>query len=67
MALSLRSVNKAIKVAGIDATLIRGEGYFYFVGDAVSIDAPSVYVYRINNQTISEWIAHARTSLNPDE
>lgn len=52
-------VNKAIAKLG-QIELIKGSGYFYFVGDSVSVDASGVYVNSIGQLTLEQWIAEAK-------
>jgi len=40
MAATYKSINEAIRKAGIPVTFYKGEGYLYFVAD---VDAPSEY------------------------
>jgi hypothetical protein len=51
-------VNKALRAAGFQEELVRGNGYFYFVGgDAASWPSSSVLVYSITGLTVAQWIA----------
>jgi len=52
-------VNKAIKSLG-QIELIKGNGYFYFIGDSVSVDASGVYVNSIGQLTLDQWIDEAK-------
>jgi hypothetical protein len=52
-------VNKAIKSFG-QIELIKGNGYFYFIGDSVSVDASGVYVNSIGQLTLDQWIDEAK-------
>lgn len=62
--MNIRTVNKAIAEAGIRAQLVRGTGYYYFVGDDVSVTrATGVYVYRLNELTLEEWLEEARCKV----
>lgn len=55
--MQLRTVNKVIANRGIDAELVHGEGYFYFVGDAVEhAETASVMVFRLNDLTLEQWM-----------
>lgn len=59
---TLRSVNNAIKAKypGKDITLYRSSaGYYYFSGENVKISASGVYVYNVNQLSISQWLAEA--------
>lgn len=58
MAISIKSVNKKIQALNIKAELVKGEGYFYFVGDDVEIsESTSVMVPRITDLPLDGWIS----------
>ncbi len=58
---TIKSINRAILDAGLNAEIVRGVGYFYFVGDDVDLrKESSVYVYRLNELSIEEWVEEAR-------
>ena len=55
--IQLRTVNNEIAKRGISAELVKGDGYFYFIGDAVEhADAASVYVNSLNELPLSRWM-----------
>ena len=55
--MQLRTINKAIASKGIDVELVKGDGYFYFVGEAVeNADTSSVMVFRLNDLTMDQWM-----------
>lgn len=56
---TLKSVAKHIRqMRGVSVELVRGEGYFYFVGEAVERwPSASVLTYRLTNLTLAEWLA----------
>jgi hypothetical protein len=55
--ITIRTVNKAIAARGVAAQLVKGRGYYYFVGDAVSrATHTGVMVFRLNQLTVSEWL-----------
>lgn len=55
--LRLDSVNKKIAERGIKAELVKGDGYFYFVGDDLGLEyTSSVMVNRINQLTLDQWM-----------
>lgn len=56
------TVNKAIAHLG-DIKLVKGSGYFYFVGDSVNVSASGVYVYRLNELPLEQWIEEAKAAL----
>ncbi len=55
-------VNKEIAKLG-QIELVKGNGYFYFVGDSVSVDASGVYVNSIGQLTLDQWIDEAKAVL----
>lgn len=60
--LSSTLVNHALAAAGHAERLVRGNGYWYFTeGNASRWPSSSVYVYRITDLTLDEWLAEHRT------
>lgn len=60
-------VNKAIQKAGMqEIELVKGKGYFYFIGDNVDLSKPSVYVYKVNDLTMDQWIQEAKERYFPE-
>lgn len=58
----IKTVNKALKKAGIDAELFRGQDYFYFVGPDVENSPRSiVYVPRLTDLSLADWVEEALT------
>lgn len=58
---TLLKVNAAIKAAGGNDELIRGDGYFYFAGgDAAQWPSSSVTVSHIGAFTVAEWMEERR-------
>lgn len=58
-ATTLSKINKAISNMG-DITLIKGYGYFYFIGNNVNVKASGVYVNKISDLTLNEWVNEAK-------
>jgi hypothetical protein len=57
MKLTLKKVNKELKKQGYDTKLVKGEGYFYFVGkEAWDFKCQSVYVFRLNDLSLEQWV-----------
>lgn len=55
--LTLNQVNQAIAAKGIKAELVKGKGYFYFVGDAVDhCSGTSVMHNSLNELSLDEWL-----------
>lgn len=60
--LQLRAVNRALAARGIALELVKGEGYFYVVGDGVEcLHSASIYVYRLNDMTLERWVEAVAT------
>ena len=57
--LTIAQVNKAIESLG-EIELVKGRGYFYFVGESVSVDASGVYVNAIGQLTLEQWVNEAK-------
>ena len=58
---TFKKVNAALKDAGLDVELVKGEGYFYFAGEGTDGWASTgVYVYRLTDLTVEEWMEEAR-------
>lgn len=59
--LTFAGVNKALKAEGINAELVQGEGYLYFVGDDVELaGSTSIYVCKLNHTTLDIILADAK-------
>lgn len=59
------TVNRAIAERGGKEILINGKGYFYFwEGDAPDWQSSSVYVCRLNDLTLEQWIAEWEAKRN---
>lgn len=65
MRTTIAAINKALRDAGIDAEIVRGEGYFYFVGsDTDCAEEQGVYgVFRLSDLTVAQWVEEARSKL----
>ena len=68
--LNLKSVNKKIQEKWPALRLVKGNGYFYFVsndpflGTALDCVEHSVYVYKLNDQRLNQWISDADAVMN---
>jgi hypothetical protein len=59
--LQLKTVNKELKAQGLDCQLFKGEGYYYFSGPDVEFaSGTAVYVNRLNEMALFQWINQAR-------
>jgi hypothetical protein len=56
---TLSQINKAISNLG-DIELVKGNGYFYFVGLSVCVHALGVYVYSVKDLTLQQWVEEAK-------
>ena len=58
MRITLKQINDALRAAGHEEELVRGRGYFYFAGgDAAIWPSSGVYVYRLSELTLEQWLA----------
>ena len=57
--LTLKKVNKEIDAHGLKMELCKGKDYFYFWGEDVKYDAKGVYVCRLNELTMQNWLQSA--------
>lgn len=56
-AVTKKNINAALKTAGHDAEIWRGEGYCYFYGpDADNLPQCSVYVPYLKDLTVAQWV-----------
>lgn len=61
MKATIAMVNEALRKRGRSETLVKGRGYAYFTGgETARWRATSVYVYRISDLSISEWLEEHR-------
>ena len=56
--LTLAADNARLAEHGVE--LVKGDGYFWFDG---ARDVPSVYVYRLNELTLKQWVEHVEEAL----
>lgn len=57
---TIKKVNEEIVKIGIQAELIKGDGYFYFIGDDVELAfTTSVMVNSLNQLSLEEWVEEA--------
>lgn len=61
MRATINKVNEALRKAGFqDLRIEKGNGYFYFYGrDTDKWFETGVYVFRLNQMTIEEWVKEA--------
>ena len=59
--LTIKHIDRAFKDCSLPVVLRRGKGYFYLVyDDGDYLETHSVYVYRLNQLTLDNWIDEAR-------
>jgi hypothetical protein len=63
---TLNRVNAELKALGIDAELVRGNGYFYYWGDDVYNLSYSVYTCQLGGWTLQQWIDELLPNLRAD-
>lgn len=64
--LTIKKVNAELVRLGIRAELVRGGGYFYFIGEDVELaKEQGVYggVSRLNDLTLDQWVEEARQRM----
>jgi hypothetical protein len=62
--MTIRDINTALRAEGIQGSLRRGRGYFYFTGaDFDSCFSTSVYVFRLEGFTLAQWISEAKQMI----
>ena len=59
--MTLKKINKELADLGFQERLARGNGYFYFYdGDASAWPQTGVYVYRLRDLSLEQWIEEAQ-------
>ena len=59
-----RTINAALRAAGLGVEIINNrDGYSYFLDRDGNQVGESVYICYLNQQTISEWVEHARFAI----
>lgn len=68
MRTTLAAVNKALAAAGIDAELVKGRGYFYFVGSVVDYaeEQGVCGVFRLSDLSVAQWVEEARQRIEKE-
>jgi hypothetical protein len=56
---TLEKINTEISSLG-DIELVKGNGYFYFIGLSVCVHAIGVYVYSLKDLSLQQWIEEAK-------
>lgn len=60
---SIKQINKAIKQLNINGELVRGNGYYYFIGELFDV-VPSIYANNLRAYTTEEIIETIKDKLN---
>jgi len=59
---TLLGINKRLAPMGVE--LVKGEGYFYFVGAPVEkLPSTSIMVFRLNQLTSDQWVETAEKMI----
>jgi hypothetical protein len=56
---TLSQINDEISNLG-DIELVKGKGYFYFIGLSVCVHAIGVYVNSVKDLTLQQWVEEAK-------
>lgn len=65
MRVTINNINAALKSAGIDGEILKGQGYYYFCGPDFDLtDERGVYgVLRLGELSIERWVAEAKEKI----
>lgn len=59
-----KKINAALRAAGLGVEIVNNrDGYSYFLDRDGNQVGESVYICYLNQQTISEWVEHARFAI----
>jgi hypothetical protein len=59
-----RAINSALRAAGLGVEIVNNrDGYSYFLDRDGNQVGESVYICYLNQQTICEWVEHARYAV----
>lgn len=62
MSATIKAVNKALALLSVE--LVKGKGYFYFVGTNGSLFVSGgVYVNSVKQLTVAQWVKEAKTMM----
>lgn len=65
--IKLATINKAIAALGGKEILVKGSDYFYFTeGEAFKWERSSVYVVKLSQLTLEQWIEEYNTLKSPE-
>lgn len=60
IATTIKQVNKAIAKAGIVGEVVKGRGYFWFTGDDIECGCTGVYVNKLGDLSLEDWVEEAK-------
>tara|TARA_Y100001973_G_scaffold98941_1_gene157230 strand:+ start:6631 stop:6858 length:228 start_codon:yes stop_codon:yes gene_type:complete len=64
MMLTLKRVNKRLSQLGLNVELVKGDGYFYCIGDDVEgAYSTSIFTYRLNDLDMERWVSEVRSII----
>ncbi len=58
---TVAQVNKELKNRGVDAKIVSGKGYYYFIGELFDV-VPAIYTYRIADWSLEKIMDHIKIS-----
>lgn len=62
--ITIKIVNRVLKENGINAELVKGDGYYWFDGPDVEFAfTTSVMVCRINDLSLESWLYEAKVAV----
>ena len=62
--LTLKRVNKRLSQLGLNVELVKGDGYFYCIGDDVEgAYSTSIFTYRLNDLDMERWVSEVRSII----
>jgi len=60
--MTIATVNKELKRLKIDGKIVRGKGYYYFIGCLFDL-VPAIYANNLDGYTLDEIINHIKKHL----
>lgn len=62
--LTLKRVNNHLAQLGFNVELVKGDGYFYCIGEDVDgAYSTSIYTYRLNDLDMDRWVFEVRSII----
>lgn len=61
---TLSDFNKLLIENGVNSELVKGKGYFYYIGTGnACVDIPSVYVAHFSQMSSEQWTSELETAI----